>query len=48
VRRQLVFILSMTLITRLVYFPFPPSDDMNRYIWEGYPQAPDQRYLAGH
>ena len=30
-----ILILGMALLTRLLLFPFPHSDDVNRYLWEG-------------
>jgi len=29
------WILAIALLTRLVLLPHPPSDDINRYLWEG-------------
>ncbi len=34
--KQFVFIFCLALICRLFFLTFPPSYDINRYIWEGY------------
>ncbi len=34
--KQFVFIFSLALLCRLFFLTFPPSYDINRYIWEGY------------
>ena len=53
-RQKLVFIFAVALICRLLLLGNAPSDDMNRYLWEGrvlaqgispYHHAPDDRLL---
>jgi len=34
-RKSALFILSVALICRILLLPLPPSDDINRYLWEG-------------
>ncbi len=55
-RKTILFILVVSVLTRLAMLPYPPSDDINRYLWEGrvlaagyspYAYAPDAPLLSG-
>ncbi len=35
-RKQLFFIICIGILCRFFFLPFPPSHDVNRYLWEGY------------
>jgi len=34
-KRQLILVLALSAAARALFLPFPPSTDVNRYIWEG-------------
>jgi rSAM/selenodomain-associated transferase 2 len=34
--KQFLLIFGMATVSRIIFFAFPPSHDVNRYIWEGY------------
>lgn len=35
-KKQLILIFVMAITCRFVFIYFPPSNDINRYVWEGY------------
>lgn len=35
-KKQLAMIFGIAVLCRIFFVPFPPSDDVNRYIWEGF------------
>jgi len=55
-KRSFLLILALSAVCRLALLPHEPSDDVNRYLWEGrmlnegispYHHAPDDPSLAG-
>ncbi len=54
-RQTVVLIMALAVASRLAFLPYPPSDDVNRYLWEGrvfscgvspYVYAPDSPLLS--
>jgi hypothetical protein len=54
-RSSIVLIVTVAVLSRLAFLPYPPSDDVNRYLWEGrvlaagispYAHAPDSPHLG--